>query len=162
MKHSKEKYIFECDKGHEFEAALNHISNNSFCNRCPFQNESYCIGIIENLTNKNFRKIRLTFLNSKLELDGYNKELELALEYNGEQHYKYVHKFYKDKINALEKQQERDKLKAKLCKENGIYLIVVPYYEKDKEEYIKREYNNYLELRKQKKIIKKRNKNIFY
>jgi Marseilleviridae restriction endonuclease len=149
MKHSNEKYLFECDRKHEFEAALNHISNDSWCSTCPFQNESYCISVIEGIVGKKFKKCR-PFKSHKLELDGYNEELKLAIEYNGEQHYKYVSLFHKNKENALEKQRERDKIKENLCEENGIYLIIVPYFEKNKEQFIKDEYKKYLNKNKKK------------
>ncbi len=46
------------------------------------------------------------------------------MEYSGIQHYQKVEYFNND----LTKQQYRDELKIKLCKEKGINLIVVPYY----------------------------------
>lgn len=39
---------------------------------------------------------------------------------------------------------QRDLLKEKLCNENNIYLITLPYYIKDKEIFIKDQYENYL------------------
>ena len=62
-----------------------------------------------------------------LELDCYNEELGLACEYNGKQHYEYVagmHKNHED----FRLQQYRDEMKKKLCKENGVDLIVVSYH----------------------------------
>lgn len=103
MRYSKRKFIFECKKKHEFESTLQNI-NVSWCTTCPFKNESYCKAVLEEITGVKFRKCRPKNF-KKLELDGYNEELKLALEYNGEQHYKYVHKYYKNKPNALEKQQ---------------------------------------------------------
>lgn len=50
--------------------------------------ELYCKHILENAIGKNFTKIRplwLTMGTSRLELDMYNQELNLALEHNGEQ-----------------------------------------------------------------------------
>lgn len=60
-----------------------------------------------------------------MELDLYNAELKLAVEYNGEQHYHLV-----DGMNdagELKEQRYRDRLKRKLCRERGINLIVVKY-----------------------------------
>jgi len=61
-----------------------------------------------------------------MELDGYNKELEIAFEYQGGQHYKFVKGFHKTKENYF-KLVERDKLKQEVCKEHNIDLIIIPY-----------------------------------
>lgn len=66
----------------------------------------------------------------ELELDIYNDELKIAIEYNGEQHYKYPNKWQHDKNNGLEKfikQLRRDMYKIDACDANGVYLITVPY-----------------------------------
>ena len=66
----------------------------------------------------------------ELELDIYNDELKIAIEYNGEQHYKYPNKYMHDNNNGLEKfikQVRRDMYKADACDANDVYLITVPY-----------------------------------
>lgn len=104
--------------------------------RCNiWKNENECIAIIEEITGNKFTKTKPKFLKG-LELDGYNKELNLAIEYNGEQHYKIVDHFHRNGILDLLKQVENDKLKMERCKENGIDLIVVPYYIDDKAKFI--------------------------
>ena len=65
----------------------------------------------------------------------YNKDLKLAFEYNGRQHYKFIpffHKTYSEFLNL----QENDRIKKKLCKKNGITLIIIPYTVKDLKSYI--------------------------
>jgi hypothetical protein len=66
-----------------------------------------------------------------LELDCYNDELKLAVEYNGEQHYKYIPFFHRNK-EAFYNQKYRDEMKRNRCKELGITLIEVPYTEKNR------------------------------
>ena len=61
-----------------------------------------------------------------MELDGYNEELALAFEYQGEYHYKYISYFHQ-KIRDFKKRKEDDKLKRVLCEKRGIILIEVPY-----------------------------------
>lgn len=61
-----------------------------------------------------------------LELDCFNDELNLAVEYNGEQHYNFCEKFHKTRED-FEYQVMKDMIKAKLAEKNGINLIVVPY-----------------------------------
>ena len=55
----------------------------------------------EKLFEKKFPKNRPEFLRRsngrKLELDGYNEELEIAFEYQGKQHYEYLHCFHRQR-----------------------------------------------------------------
>ena len=39
--------------------------------------------------------------------------------------------------------KKRDITKQKLCKENNVYLIIVPYFVKEIETFIKNEYSKY-------------------
>lgn len=70
-----------------------------------------------------------------LELDIYIPKYNLAVEYNGKQHYKFIPFFHKTKED-FRKQLERDRRKKELCKRWNISLIVVPYYMEDVESYI--------------------------
>ena len=84
------------------------------------------------MSGKSFVKIRPDFLKnektgSNLELDFFNKELKIAVEYNGKQHYKFIPFFHK-KYAKFEKMKESDKIKRKLCQEKGILLIIIPYW----------------------------------
>ncbi|OHD25750.1 MAG: hypothetical protein A2086_14180 [Spirochaetes bacterium GWD1_27_9] len=69
--------------------------------------------------------------NSSLQLDIYLPNINLAFEYDGEQHYKYMSYFHKNKQDFLE-QQDRDRFKDRRCEEEGITLIRY----RDKTEYI--------------------------
>jgi len=78
-----------------------------------------------------FSKVRPQWLKNpktgkELELDFYNEELKIAIEYNGIQHYQFVSDFHRNGKNFVN-QQERDIHKIHKCKENGIKLITVPY-----------------------------------
>lgn len=90
-----------------------------------------CQYIKELFSEYKFQKIRPDWLKnitgSNLELDYYCEQLKLAFEYNGIQHYEYTPHFHKNGIEEFNKQQEKDKLKKKLCEENDVYLIVIPY-----------------------------------
>ncbi len=93
--------------------------------------EIECKKTVENFFDKKFEKVRPDFLNNnvtgcKLELDCYNPELKLAIEYNGRQHYEYVPFFHKNK-EAMLNQKYRDEMKKTKCIQNGITLIEVPY-----------------------------------
>ena len=106
--------------------------------------ELICKEVAEQLFEKPFIKIRPNSLKNNvtghnLELDIYNDDLKLAIEYNGQQHYKYTPYFHKNE-EAFRNQQYRDELKRMMCKNNGITLIEVPYTVKHNliPQYIKR------------------------
>ena len=72
--------------------------------------------------------------------DGYNKNLNLAFEYQGIQHYKLNGIRYNKK--GLDYQQQCDQIKRDKCKEKAITLIEVPYTVKyeNMEKYILNKY----------------------
>jgi len=78
-----------------------------------------------------FRSIRPDFLKNpetkrNLEIDCYNDQLKIGIEYSGEQHYKWPNwtgMSYEEFI----KQIRRDIYKVDACDQNGVYLITVPY-----------------------------------
>lgn len=118
--------------------------------RCQKKFETKCREIFERLIGKKFPSIRPKWLKNSvsgkpLELDGYNEELQLAFEYCGVQHYKYTPFYHKRGYGDFLKQVERDKLKAQICKERNIRLIVIPHTVEysDLEQYIKLELKNF-------------------
>ena len=57
-------------------------------------------------------------------MDGYCKELGIAFEHQGQQHYRHIHFFHKN--NHFDKIKENDNLKKKLCKKYKVKLIIIP------------------------------------
>ena len=93
--------------------------------------EHMCRQVVEHIYNKEFPCIRPNFLKNpetrrNLELDCYNEELKIAVEYNGIQHYKWPNFTNQSKEDFI-KQLRRDKFKVDTCDANGVYLITVPY-----------------------------------
>lgn len=80
-----------------------------------------------------FRHHRPEWL-ERLELDVYVSDLNLAFEYQGQQHFKAIKAWGGEK--ALIDLKERDKRKAMICKEKGIKLIYINYYEPLTEDYV--------------------------
>ncbi len=130
------KTEWKCADGHSWSASpFSVITKNTGCPKCRVNiREEKCRFIFESLTFYKFPKDR-TILSGK-ELDGYCSELNLAFEYQGQQHYKniYFHRPGRD----LKTQQERDKQKRMLCKKLGIILIEIPYAEENLERFITR------------------------
>lgn len=128
------KLTFRCDQGHDFDMSSNNLlSKKRWCPTCtlPHKRERFCRFLIESMTGKPFRKTRPKWLRNpvgsgNLELDMYNGNLKVALEHNGEQHYRYK-TFYSFSVDDFYNLQTRDLHKAKLCHEQKVSLIIVPY-----------------------------------
>ena len=113
------KVCIICPEHGEFwQSPYGHLRGDG-CSKCSvslLENE-----LIEFLNKKNisytFRNRSLPWLNG-LELDFYLPEYNAAIECQGIQHFVEKHFF-----EPLEKIQERDSRKLKLCKENGIKLL---------------------------------------
>jgi hypothetical protein len=95
--------------------------------------ETECRRVLESIFQRKFKKVRPQFLKNpvtggtnNLELDCYNEELGVAVEYDGRQHAEYTPYFHKNK-EAFYNQQYRDYMKQQMCKENNIKLIKVPH-----------------------------------
>lgn len=122
-------------------------SNQDYDESKPIRKDSKgeveCRRVLEKIFKRPFKKARPNFLRNEingghnLELDCFNEDLSLALEYDGQAHFKYIPFFHKNKEHFLN-QQYRDELKNRMCKDNGIHLIRVPYTVKldDIEKYI--------------------------
>jgi hypothetical protein len=129
-------------------------NTNTNTNRKPpkeSSGEKECRRVLQKIFKKPFHNSRPDFLRNpvtggrfNLELDCYDDILKLAVEYDGQQHYKYIPYFHKNKA-VFRNQQYRDYMKKTMCRDNGIRLIVVPYTIKvpDIEKYIVNKLRNY-------------------
>jgi len=93
--------------------------------------ERACKEFLEFALQKPFHKRRPSFLlnpvtGRPLELDLYNEDLRLAVEYNGSQHYEFNQKMHPSR-DSFHNQKYRDLIKKQLCERHGIHLIIVPY-----------------------------------
>ena len=104
--------------------------------RCPFDNESKGETMVRVFLEKNkikfnqYHKLKGCFstLNNKcilLTFDFYLPELNVTIEYDGEQHYRPIERFGGEK--TYERQVILDEIKNKFCKESNIKLIRIPY-----------------------------------
>ena len=96
-----------------------------------WKREGECRRILETIYGLPFPKVHPEWLVNDLtghvmELDGYCEPLNIAFEHMGRQHYDPDDNYNKsdDEYKAL---IYRDNLKARICKERGIYLYVIPY-----------------------------------
>lgn len=94
--------------------------------------EQMCKSFVEFYFQRPFSKARPDFLKNpvtgeNLELDMYNPDLQLAIEYNGAQHYHFNSFMHKNSRDKFQNQQYRDILKKDMCDKAGITLVIVPY-----------------------------------
>lgn len=80
-----------------------------------------------------FKNTRPEFLSNavtggtrNLEIDCFEPDLRLGVEFNGRQHYEFIPFFHKNK-EAFYNQKYRDELKRRMCRDNGVFLIEIPY-----------------------------------
>ncbi len=90
------------------------------------RSEASVVGYLEGITGESFPTSFprwLTWKGRRLELDGYNEKLGIALEFSGPLHTKWNPTFesYPDYYERC----VRDVVKRRLCKKHKVYLIVV-------------------------------------
>lgn len=125
--------VIKCKQGHVCTRNIHDIEEGLKCPECIGYNlvaEAICRKYFEYLFGLPFKKSKFDwYINNEgnaMEIDGYNKELNLAFEYDGVLHFKFIPHFHKT-IERFEKYQSDDILKSKLCVENNVTLIRVPY-----------------------------------
>jgi hypothetical protein len=128
-KGSSKKQLFTCGKHVNLQTVGSKTINSNGCKQCVrYRSEETCRECIEELTNYKFPNIKqINWLinpktNRNMEIDCYNEELKLGIEYND--HITKCHKKQSDEKFIIQK--ERDLIKQKLCKQNKILLLYVP------------------------------------
>ncbi len=110
--------------------------------------EIECREALRRMFRRPFHKARPDFLRNdvtggkfNLELDCYDEELKIAVEYQGRQHYEYVPYWHRTKAEFMN-QKYRDEIKRMKCKEAKVILVEVPYKVKhaDIETYLRKEF----------------------
>ena len=106
--------------------ALNHMPRKKQIHK---KHEEKTRAIMERVLKVPFTSVRPAFLKyihgKNLELDGYNKDLNVAFEYQGIQHRQFTPLFHKT-YTDFQKQVERDTWKADVCVKKGIKLLSIP------------------------------------
>lgn len=128
---NKTALIWKCAEGHTWNAIPSLIKRGAWCTTCSQGlGERICREYFEQIFKLKFDKYRpnwlLTDSGNKMELDGFCKELKIAFEHQGLQHYKEIKHFHSDHPDKFVQIIERDKLKLNLCLKRGITLIQVP------------------------------------
>ncbi|KKN65548.1 hypothetical protein LCGC14_0480740, partial [marine sediment metagenome] len=129
IKNAKSRLHLECAEGHHFFPSYDSVVyQKTWCPQCNiYVSETICRKFFEKIFKKPFPKSYLDWLinenGNQMELDGYNKDLGLAFEYQGIQHRK---KAFDKTVEELHKIQREDAHKLKLCNENNMILFQIP------------------------------------
>ena len=129
INNAKSRVHIECAEGHHFYPTYDSlIYNKTWCPDCHiYVGETICRRFFERIFRKPFPKSYLPWLvnqnGNQMELDGFNKEMKMAFEYQGIQHRKIAFGMTKEDVKKI---QHEDALKLKICKENGVTLLIIP------------------------------------
>ena len=134
------KVTWQCRLGHTWEATPRAVVHGGtwcpVCARSQWRTESEVRQLFESIfCPHKFPPSFPAFL-AGLELDGYSVALNLAFEYHGEQHFNPDNYFNSLGPDRFSKQRERDARKLQLCKRFGVRLLVVPYFIRDKRNFV--------------------------
>jgi len=94
--------------------------------KIEYKSEKACRKAFQNNLHAKFPRSKTKWLPKGMHLDGYNKKMGIAFEFQGIQHYE-VDGYFNKTQEDLNKVKDRDKRKAKSCIENHITLIPIKY-----------------------------------
>jgi hypothetical protein len=142
---SDSKYQWQCYYEHRWWATPDSIQNGGWCSSCKlnYASETICREYLSKIFKCDFDKVylkRIVKTEHRLELDGFSKHvkvgdnqyMDIAMEHHGRQHYDMKFTFSRSHLSDLEKehlfkkQQERDRIKKRICEDNKIKLIIIP------------------------------------
>ncbi len=122
---------WRCKAGHIFQLRPVDFQRGAWCGICTGSarlGEEVVRCTLEQMFNVKFSKAHPTWLrgenSNRLQLDGYNEELKIAFEHQGDQHFRSGSIFVPSKAK-LRSLMQRDETKRKICKARGITLIEV-------------------------------------
>jgi hypothetical protein len=146
---SQQKVYWKCPEGKHEDYLRNIQNSNKYNFRCPECQYSkgeeriskYLIKNSINYISQKIFDVLIGLGGGNLSYDFYLPQLNLLIEYQGEQHKKYMPGFHKSKKD-FEKQQEHDRRKREYAKKYGIRLLEIWYWDFDNiEEILDKELN---------------------
>ena len=118
---------FNC--GHVYETSYSKIMEGSKCPNCVYsRGESAVKDVLDSLPIEYTREHSFEYLGRK-RFDFFIPSLNIAIEYDGEQHYKSIDAWGGEEY--LESVRQSDALKNDFCEYMGIDLLRIPYWEFD-------------------------------
>ena len=118
--------------GYEWEAKPRNLLSNRGCPKCnTSKGEKRVANFLDdrNIEYKQQYKFNDCRSKNKLPFDFYIPSKNIAIEYDGRQHYEIIDYF--DGLDGFIDTKVRDTIKTVYCKENNIKLIRIPYWDFD-------------------------------
>ena len=148
-KNKKTKLNCQCKiDGYEWKATPNNLLQGKGCPKCSSSKGELAVGkYLKNnfIQYKAQHKFKDCKYKTKLIFDFYLPRLNIAIEYDGRQHFIPIEYFGGE--DAFKQTQIRDSIKDNYCKSKSIKLIRIPYTTENIEEYLEEQLNiNELQL----------------
>ena len=121
-----------CPKGHSYYVTLSNWTNGKRCPRCKESKGELYIWKYLNEHNIKFetqKRFSGCIHKNELPFDFYIESLNVAIEYDGEQHFN--ENCFGMSSEEFTDLKRRDEIKTQFCKNNDIKLIRIPYFEFD-------------------------------
>lgn len=139
---AKTKMEFEDRDKNRFYCTPNQIKRGVWSKYEIFNlSEERCRQCIEFIFGQEFPNVWGIIKNPKtnrsMQFDGYNEQLKIAFEYQGEQHYSWencIGKTEEKKKQNFIKNIKNDEIKLNLCEKEDIQLLKIKYFENYKED----------------------------
>jgi hypothetical protein len=139
---TKDDHNWECLFGHRFSDKFEYMktrigdvkSGRAACKICgtKFTREEQIRFCFSQLFGQEFPKKNPSWLRQKngepLHFDGFNQDLMLAFEHDGEQHFTHIKHFHPT-LEDFQAAQKRDEIKNMLCEENDVDLVRIRFDE---------------------------------
>ncbi len=131
--HSKTKSLIICKNHGEFDQTPSDHLHGYGCPQCSESKGEKRINSflrdhnIDFVTQKKFDDCQFK---QSLPFDFYIPDLNIVIEYQGNQHYNDIHYFHKTK-KQLDDSRKRDSIKQKYCKTQKIKIIIISYIDFD-------------------------------
>lgn len=111
------------------------LNGSNSCPKCvPYKHEKEMLSVLDKYHLKYTPQKRFKDCKDKKQLpfDAYLDDCNIAIEYDGEGHYKAIPRTKNDDgSKSLYRTQKHDAIKTEYCKDNNIPLIRIPYWEQN-------------------------------
>lgn len=127
-KNNKTNMLWKCNKcNREWLARLDRVKTGTWCPRCRRSHGERLIAEILDRYNVLYKEeVHIKILGRQARFDFFLEEHNLAIEFDGPQHFQVYRRYTPDK-KTLEKAQRYDQEKVQYCVENNIRILRIAY-----------------------------------